>query len=190
MWFDGDPDDPGTQCIERWDDERYQINDIVSRGTSALGRGGMHNKLAVARKVAKLGTEVVIADGTDPVIMRRILSDEGVGTRFPVMGDASPAKRWLAIADAHATGSVTVNSGAEKVLLDTNHLASLLPVGIEAIDGQFNQGDVIQILNPAGKVLGCGKARYDHDEAKKLKGQRGQKPLIHYDYLYLMDQGE
>ncbi len=57
--YDGDPNDAETQCIKRWDDDKYQIEDIVSRGTSALGRGGMHNKLAVARKVARLGTKVV-----------------------------------------------------------------------------------------------------------------------------------
>jgi len=185
--YDGDPDDPATQCIERWDDTRYRIEDIVSRGTSALGRGGMHNKLSIARKTAKLGTEVVIADGTDPQIMSKILGEDNAGTRFPAMGEVSSAKRWLASADDHATGSVTVNEGAEKALLDSNHLASLLPVGIEAVDGRFDRGDVIQILNASGKVLGCGKARYDHEEAKRLLGQRGQKPLIHYDYLYLVE---
>jgi len=185
--YDGDPDDATTQCIKRWDDDRYQIEDIVSRGTSALGRGGMHNKLAVARKVARLGTEVVIADGTDPQIMSKILGDQETGTRFPVIGDASSAKRWLASADDHATGSITVNKGAEDALLDSNRLASVLLVGIEAVDGDFSRGDVIQILNSSGKVLGCGKARYDHNDAKNLMGQRGHKPLIHYDYLYVMD---
>ena len=185
--YDGDPDDATTQCIKRWDDDRYQIEDIVSRGTSALGRGGMHNKLAVARKVARLGTEVVIADGTDPQVISKILGDQETGTRFPVIGDASPAKRWLASADDHATGSVTVNKGAEDALLDSNRLASVLLVGIEAVDGGFSRGDVIQILNSSGKVLGCGQARYDHNDAKNLMGQRGHKPLIHYDYLYLMD---
>jgi len=185
--YDGDPDDAATRCIERWDDEHYQIEDIVLRGTSALGRGGMHNKLAIARKVAKLGTQVVIADGTDTQIMSKILSDHRVGTRFPAQGDASSAKRWLASADGHATGSVTINEGAEEALLDSSHLASLLPVGIEAVDGHFNRGDVIRILNLSGKVLGCGRARYGYEEAAGLIGQRGQKPLIHYDYLYLGD---
>jgi glutamate 5-kinase len=184
--YDGDPDDPATQCIECWDDQRHQIEDIVARGTSSLGRGGMHSKLAIARKTAKLGTEVVIADGADPEIMSKILGG-GAGTRFPALGDASPTKRWLASADDHATGSVTVNAGAESALTDSNRLASLLPVGIDAVDGRFNRGDVIQILNPGGRVLGCGRARYDHQEAERLMGQRGQKPLIHYDYLYLVD---
>ena len=183
--YDGDPDDATTQCIKRWDDERYQLEEIVSCGTSALGRGGMHSKLAIARKVARLGTEVVIADGNDPQIMGKILGDQQAGTRFPVIGDASPAKRWLASADSHATGSVTVNKGAADALLDRSRLTSLLPVGINAIDGHFDQGDVIQVLGPSGQVLGCGRARYDHKEAASLIGQRGQKPLIHYDYLYL-----
>jgi glutamate 5-kinase len=184
--FDGDPDDPATQCIAVWDEQSHQIEDIVLRGTSALGRGGMHSKISIARKVAKLGTEVVIADGSDPEIVQKIVSRADAGTRFPVLGEASPAKRWLASADDHAAGSVTVNSGAETALLDSSRLTSLLPVGIEAIDGHFNRGDVIQIRNPAGRVLGCGRARYDHEEAGKLMGQRGQKALIHYDYLYLV----
>jgi len=185
--FDGDPDDPATRCIAEWDDQSCQIEDIVLRGTSALGRGGMHSKISIARKTAKLGTEVVIADGADPRILEKIISEAGVGTRFPALGEASPAKRWLASADSHAAGFVTVNSGAESALLDSSRLTSLLPVGIEAIEGQFNRGDVIQIRNPAGRVLGCGRARYDHVEASKRMGQRGQKPLVHYDYLYLMD---
>jgi glutamate 5-kinase len=185
--YDGDPHDAASQYIKRWDDQRYQIEDIVKRGTSTLGRGGMNSKLAIARKVAKLGTEVVIADGTDPQIMHKILGEEQAGTRFPVSGDASSAKRWLASADDHATGSVTVNKGAETALLDSNHLASVLLVGVEAVDGRFERGDVIQILSSSGRMLGCGQARYDHTDAVKLMGQRGHKPLVHYDYLYLVN---
>jgi glutamate 5-kinase len=185
--YDGDPEDAATRCIERWDDDVYKIGDIVSRGTSALGRGGMHNKLTIARKVARLGTEVVIADGTDPEVMTKILGDRATGTRFPVTGDTSPAKKWLASADGHATGAITVNQGAAKALLDRNHLASLLPVGIVAVDGFFDRGDVVRIMDQEGNVLGCGQAGYGHEEATRLIGQRGQKPLVHYDYLYLMD---
>jgi glutamate 5-kinase len=185
--FDGDPDDPATECIGTWDDEKHQIEDIVLRGTSALGRGGMHNKLAIARKTAKLGTEVVIADGSDPDILVRVTGAQHAGTHFPVIGEASPAKRWLASADDHAAGFVTVNDGAEAALLDSSRLTSLLPVGIDEVEGPFNRGDVIQIRNHAGEVLGCGRARYGHEQANQLKGQRGQKALIHYDYLYLVD---
>jgi glutamate 5-kinase len=185
--YDGDPEDPGTQCIATWDDEKYPFEEVVQRGTSALGRGGMHSKLALARKTAKLGTEVVIADGADPDILVKVTGAKGAGTRFPAHGETSSTKRWLASADGHATGHVRVNDGAAAALRDQSRLASLLPVGIEAVAGPFNAGDVIQIRDPAGKVLGCGRARYGFEEADRLKGQRGQKALIHYDYLYLVD---
>ncbi len=185
--YSGDPADPTTHRIKSWDAQHHILEDIVSRGTSALGRGGMHSKLTIARKAAKLGTEVVIADGAEPDVLLKIAGGDDIGTRFPAQREVSPAKRWLASADDHATGSVTVNSGAESALLDSNRLTSLLPIGIEHIHGRFERGDVIRILNPDDRVLGCGRARYDHVEAAKLMGQRGQKPLIHYDYLYLVD---
>jgi glutamate 5-kinase len=184
--FNGHPDDPSTQCIQVWDENSHQVDDIVQRGTSALGRGGMHSKLAIALKTAKLGTEVVIADGADPDVLVKVVSAQSAGTRFPAQGEASSTKRWLASADAHATGRVTVNAGAEAALLDRTRLASLLPVGIEAVEGKFSSGDVIQIRNVSGKVLGCGRASYDHEEARQFMGKRGQKPLVHYDYLYLV----
>lgn len=184
--FDGDPTAPGTRCIEVWDDKLHKINNVVSRGMSRLGRGGMGNKLETARKVSRLGTEVVIADGADKDIISKILSKASVGTRFPAVRDTSPAKRWLASADAHAVGSVTINVGAQDVLRDTSRQASLLPVGAVSIAGHFDQGDVIQILSGEdGRILGCGQASCNHLDAAKQIGQHGQKPLIHYNYLYL-----
>lgn len=171
--------------IPVWQEDRHQAEALVQQGTSALGRGGMHSKIVVARKAAGLGAEVVIADGTGPGVLRRIAGGADIGTRFPARRDATPAKRWLATAQPARTGAVTVNAGAEAALRDRSRLASLLPVGIERIDGPFEKGDVIEIRNPGGRVVGCGRARYGHEEARGLLGQRGQKALIHYDYLYL-----
>ena len=158
---------------------------LVSAGTSALGRGGMHSKLAVARKTAALGTEVVIADGRATDVLLQISNQEEIGTRFPAGDDSSPTKRWLASADDYAVGAVRVNEGAKQALLDQNRLTSLLLVGADALEGSFKRGDVIKIICPAGIVLGCGRAQYDREDAQKLLGEKDHKPLIHYDYLYL-----
>jgi glutamate 5-kinase len=174
-----------SRVIECWDDATHVIDDIVSSGTSRLGRGGMHSKLSVARKTAALGTEVVIADGRVNKVLVNTAAGRTTGTRFPAASGASPAKRWLANADDHAAGAVHVNAGAEAALLDRNRLASLLPVGIESLEGTFKRGDVIRIVGTSGAVLGCGRARYDADEAQGMIGEKGHKPLIHYDYLYI-----
>jgi glutamate 5-kinase len=175
------------QLIETWDDKLHTINEVVQSGGSKLGRGGMHSKLAEARKSAALGTRVVIANGRADNVLRHIVSGDRIGTHFPPSPQVAPAKRWLAVMDDHAQGVVTVNDGARDALMDNDHLASLLPVGIERVEGDFERGDVIQVRDLKGKLLGCGRADYDDKRARALLGQRDQKPLIHYDYLYIND---
>ncbi len=178
-------DQQNDQVIAVWDDALHEADALVRTGTSRHGRGGMHSKIAVARKVAGLGTEAIIADGGQPDILAAIAAGGAPGTRFPARRTSSPAKRWLASMDDHALGAVTVNAGAEQALRDRNRLASLLPVGLVKVEGDFRPGDVIQVRNEAGEVLGCGRSQYDADEARAAIGQRERKPIIHYDYLYL-----
>jgi glutamate 5-kinase len=185
--FDGTPDLPDSACIDHWDDSRHRIEEIVQSGTSKLGRGGMSSKIAVAQKTSRLGTEVVIADGTADGILLDLIEGGGRGTRFAAQRETSSTKRWLAGTEGSFLGIVHVNAGAATALLDRRLLTSLLPVGIERVEGAFERGDVIQIRDPGGRVLGCGRASYNHQEAGKLLGQRGQKALIHYDYLYLAE---
>jgi glutamate 5-kinase len=175
------------QPIGRWDEEHHSIETVVQNGTSRLGRGGMHSKLAVARKTAGLGVTVFIADGREADVLIRVASDQPVGTRFDASPRATPARRWLAGMEGHSTGIVVVNDGARDALLDRHRLTSLLPVGVERVEGDFHRGDVIDVHDRSGRLLACGRAAVDAAAARATLGQRDQKPLIHYDYLYLID---
>ena len=86
-----------------------------------------------------------------------------------------------------------VDKGAQTALLSGK---SLLPVGILCISGQFDRGDLIQIMNSEGQELGHGLAGYSTSEAEKIKGQKshtieallgyeGRAELIHADDLVL-----
>lgn len=178
-----------NEIIHHWDESRHRAEDIVRRGTSRLGRGGMHSKLNTALETASLGTRVVIADGRSPDILAQVTDGEDVGTSFSPGHAVSPAKRWLASAEGHANASVVINQGAAEALLDDSRLTSLLPVGIISLDGEFDRGDVLLIRSENGRVLGCGKAQYTRAEAEAALGQQGQRPLVHYDFLYLSSRG-
>lgn len=174
-----------SEIIAQWNEARHRAEDIVREGTSRLGRGGMHSKLAIALNTAALGTEVVIAHGRATDVLPRICAGQDIGTHFPARTPVSSAKRWLASAEGHAAASVIVNRGAADALTDENRLTSLLPVGIVGLEGDFQRGDVLLIRDEDDRVLGCGRAQYDRAEAEAALGKRGQRPLIHYDYLYL-----
>ncbi len=178
--------EPGEETvIAEWDAEQHRAEEIVREGTSRLGRGGMHSKLAIAINTAALGTEVVIADGREADVISRVARGDSVGTRFPARNPVSPAKRWLASAEGQATATVVVNQGAADALIDDSRLTSLLPVGVVRLEGEFDKGDVVLIRDEAGQVLGCGRAQYGHEQAEAFVGKQGQRPLVHYDYLYL-----
>lgn len=171
--------------IREWDPKQHRAEEIVRKGTSRLGRGGMHSKLAIAINTASLGTEVVIADGREANVMVKVAEGEPIGTRFAARNPVSPTKRWLASAEGQATATVIVNQGAAEALADENRLTSLLPVGVVRLEGEFDKGDVVLIRDESGQVLGCGRAQYGQSQAQSLLGEKGQRPLVHYDYLYL-----
>lgn len=58
-------------------------------------------------------------------------------------------------------------------------------VGITEILGEFEKDDIVKIIDENGKQLGVGKTQYDNKKATQLIGKKGQRPLVHYDYLYL-----
>jgi glutamate 5-kinase len=70
--------------------------------------------------------------------------------------------------------------------MDYKKATSLLPVGIVKVEGEFERGDIIRLKDEKGQTFGLGKVQYDARTATELAGQQGQKPLVHYDYLYLL----
>jgi glutamate 5-kinase len=109
---------------------------------------------------------------------------EKIGTLFPAQKLASSFKKYMAHAYEEAKGTVVINDGAKQVLLsDKAH--SLLPVGITQVLGKFKKGDIIKIIDEQKREVGLGLARYSSKKAKEVVGVKNQKPIIHYDHLYL-----
>jgi glutamate 5-kinase len=61
----------------------------------------------------------------------------------------------------------------------------LLPIGITKIEGKFKKGDIIEVKSETGKRIGYGIAQYSADEAREYQGKKGERELIHCDYLLI-----
>ena len=182
--FDGDPSEPGTKLIHEYDPKVVRLHEIAMGKKSGFGRGGILTKCQTSEKIAGIGIPVHIANGRAENVVLRIIDHEQVGTRFPARRLASSFKKYMAHAYEEAKGRVVINEGAKKVLLsDKAH--SLLPVGITQVIGKFKKGDLIKIIDESEREIGLGLARYDYKKAKEVVGQKNQKPLVHYDHLYL-----
>lgn len=182
--FDGDPSQPGTKVIHEYDPKLIRLQEIATGKKSGFGRGGILTKCETSAKIAGVGIQVHIANGKTDNVVLRILDGEQVGTRFPPQRLATSFKKYMAHAYEEAKGKVVINEGAKKALL-SDQAHSLLPVGITQVVGKFKKGDLIKIVDDKEREIGLGLARYGYEKAKEVAGLKNQKPVIHYDHLYL-----
>jgi glutamate 5-kinase len=185
--YDGDPAGEQSEVIREITDAGRDVSSCIRTGKSHFGRGGMLTKYRIARKVADEGIAVIIANGTRDNILPALLADDSsvVCTRFrPSSKPVSSIKKWIAHSEGFAKGEIVVNDGARDALLQPK-ATSVLFVGVTHIEGDFEEDDIVKILDESGRQIGVGCAGYSSDEARKRMGKRSDKPLVHYDYLYL-----
>ncbi len=167
--------------------------DALARGTSTGGTGGMASKLEAARFATEAGCTVLIIDGTQPGALRRALEGEDLGTVLWPPNRRTARRQHIAIGRAHS-GALVVNGGAIAAL--TERKASLLPIGVVRVEGEFLRGDVVEIRDDSGRVFGRGVVNYDGDACRALSGRhsseidrilgwRGYDALITRDNLVL-----
>ncbi len=185
--YDGDPSQPTSSVIRRVEPDA-DLSAYITTSRSSRGRGGMATKHRIARKVADEGITVIIANGRRDGILTSLLlhpKEDTICTVFtPSPEPASSLKRWIAHSDGFAKGSVTLNAAAAETAT-ANSGVSILPVGVTAVEGDFEKDDIIRVLAPDGSPIGVGRASYGADQARAALGRHGRKPIIHCDYLYI-----
>lgn len=162
----------------------------VASGGGQWGTGGMTTKLTAARIATASGVRVRLADGRDPAVLETLLAGAQPGepagllpgTVFQPAAIPLPSRKgWL----AHALvprGDLHLDSGAEQALRQRG--ASLLAVGISAVDGRFGRNDAVRLLSADGRELGRGISQLGSDELARLLGQGGIE-VVHRDQLVL-----
>ena len=184
--YNGNPADRNTRVIPMVNYDR-DLSEYIQTSKSNFGRGGMITKVNIARKVADEGIKVIIANGKTDNILPDLVekSQETMHTEFrPNPNPTTQVKKWIAHSESFAKGVVHINDKACKAL-ESDKATSLLLVGVTAIDGDFEEGDIINVEDPSGKTIAIGRSGYSADDARKSIGVHDIKPLIHYDYLYM-----
>jgi len=181
--------EPGAPLLAQVDPEAFgDASKLAGGSASDLGRGGMRSKVEAALVAARSGCHAVIGSGLTPRSLSQIAAGDEIGTWFPSAGNLSARDRWLAFATA-PRGSLHLDSGAVRALLEQG--ASLLAVGVQQIEGDFERGDVVTLLAPNGQEIGRGMVHCDAAAARRwAKGEgpggvRNHDALVHRDHLVL-----
>ncbi len=164
--------------VERIDDDVWARAGGTSTG---LGTGGMITKLQAAQLAGHSGTTTVIASGALENVLTDIVAGQRIGTTFlaPTTRRES-RKRWL-LSDK-PQGVLNVDSGAANKLCSGG--ASLLPVGITGLTGDFDRGALLRILDPNRKPIAVGISNYASQEIQRLIGVKSSQIAATLGYTY------
>jgi len=191
-----DPRKGEAALIDEVDEITPDIEACAGGVGSSVGSGGMVTKIDAARMATAAGAGVVLANGSDPSAVGRVLEGERVGTFFrPRKAPLEARKFWIAFASARS-GAVRVNDGARKAIVEQGR--SLLPVGVTAAEGEFDKGDTVAVLAEDGTEFARGIAYYGSREVETIRGRKtsalaealgraySEDEVIHRDNLVLL----
>lgn len=162
---------------------------------SRVGTGGMRSKVLAATRAARSGTKTIVASGHEDDVLLRLFAGEPLGTCFhPQLPKLAARKRWL-LGQLPPAGSLHLDAGAARVLREKG--SSLLPVGVTALNGTFQRGDLVSCLDPEGVEIARGLINFassevlprlgkNSQEIARLFGEQEAVELIHRDNLALL----
>ena len=162
---------------------------------SDISRGGMLTKVIAAKRASRSGAHTVIVSGREPDVLVRLTSGETIGTELAAVAMTLAArKQWIAD-HLQVKGRLELDAGAARALLREGK--SLLPIGVQALTGEFERGEVVSCVDPAGREIARGLVNYGATEARRILrvpsaeiesrlGYVDEPELIHRDNLVLL----
>ncbi len=188
-------DDPNLKSAKHIQKVHFEENfsSIKTLSKTTTGRGGMKTKLQAVRKLTPLGINVIIGtyERSKPLIS--LLINENYGTVFTADPEVKIKikKQWI-LSRTKNEAIITIDKGAMGALLKN---ASLLPVGVTKVHGNFNRGDCIKVQYNK-KTMAHGVSEYSSKELELIKRKKTSelsnilnhvhsKVVIHKDNLIL-----
>lgn len=190
----GQLDDP-LEVVEHVDCITEKIKKLAGGTNSSITVGGMHTKVLAAKQTMSFGIPTLIVNGFDNNIADKIFEGESVGTLFWAGHDKiKKRKHWIAYT-LKPCGKVTVDLGAGKAILARGK--SLLPAGIIKVEGKFEFGNTVRVIDVTGTEIARGLVNYSFRDLKRIMGMKtgavrkifGEsfyKEVIHRDDLVVL----
>ncbi len=189
--YSADPKlDPAARHIPLIEDLSPEIEAMGGEALPGYSSGGMVTKLAAARIAIGAGCRMAIADGLRLNPLKAMAQGARCSWFIPAGSPLTARKKWIAGA-LKPVGSLTVDDGALKALSGGK---SLLPAGVVAVEGPFERGDAVRVLDRTGREVARGLSAYSAGDALRIMGHksreieallgyRGRDEMIHRDDL-------
>ena len=172
-----------------------ELERMAGGAGSSIGTGGMLTKILAAKRAARSGAHTVICSGHEENVLLRLAAGEAIGSLLIARQAPLDARRqWLAD-HLQLRGGLVLDAGAIKALREDGK--SLLPVGVQAVTGAFERGEVVALVDSEGHEIARGLANYSASEARRIQGKPSsaieaalgymdEAELVHRDNLVVL----
>lgn len=168
-FYDADPrTNKNAKLIHYINEINEDIRAVAGGAGTNLGTGGMSTKINAAEIAMSSGSAMVIVNGSTPNVINDVLDGKDVGTFFsPNKEPLNSRKCWISYS-TQTKGNLKIDSGAVEALTKNN--TSLLPSGIISIEGLFEAGDIVSIVDSSNIEIARGITNYNSHEINLIKG--------------------
>lgn len=196
--YDRDPKTHKTArfipVVEKIDEGWFRF---ATGSRNVLSVGGMKTKIESAIIACSYGASVIIANGREKNVIRRIFAGEEIGTIFkPRFTGLSARKFWIGFT-LRPKGDVIIDEGARKAIVDNNR--SLLPSGVKGVSGNFSADETVRIVTEKGEEIGRGLVNYSSHQLRRVAGLKsseienalgfkGPDEVIHRDNMVIYNK--
>ena len=172
LYTDDPTINPEAKHIPLLDTLSAETMSLAKDALAGVSTGGMKSKIESAKIAVTAGTHVIIASGKKNNPVLGLLNATDKCTLITANEKPGPArKRWI-LAHVKPHGSITIDDGAIKAVKEGK---SLLSAGIKDSSGDFDAGDAVLILGPAGQKIAVGLTKYSAIEAKTVMGRKSHE---------------
>ena len=144
---------------------------MAGSANAAFASGGMVTKLEAARIATSAGCQMIICNGQNLGPLTRLQTGAKHTLFTAAQSPHTARKQWIA-GSLTPKGKVCIDDGAETALKSGR---SLLPAGVISVTGQFDRGDLIEVENNSGVVIGHGLSSYSSDDAMLICGHKSNE---------------
>jgi glutamate 5-kinase len=166
-------------CVPYIDEK---VMEMASPRANPQGMGGMQSKVGAAKLATGFGTAVVIASGRKEGIILDLARGKPHGTLFPPRVSKLESRRRFLMSGPPHKGKLMVDGGASSALREGE--GSLLPVGIVDVQGNFERGDIVDVIDVSENMVGCGMCNYSSSDIGRIKGLHSDRITSVLGYTY------
>ena len=170
-----------------------KIISLIENKKNNYGSGGISTKLDAAKICMNSGSHMFIANGKKNNPISNMLNKKKFTHFLPKISSLDAKKKWI-IGSLNSNGIIKIDDGAAKALLNGK---SLLAAGVNKINGSFEKGENVLILDQNNNQLARGLSSFSSEEIDKIKGKQSKEiekilgylsktEIIHKDDMVLL----